>query len=373
MRRKIIIFHHVDNWGGGTVSLLTVVNSLKKKYDVAVYIPHKESDTYIELTKQNINVKTLEDNFGTIHCYSGSFPTFEKTFFICLAKIIVNSYRKVTEIIKYENPDIVIANSMTISWIGRVAKRYGKKAICFVRETASSEPGMKLIYYCLNHYFDGVAYLSNYDLDHYNGKASIQKVVPDTVCVGTYTHTETVDEARKKLGLENGKFYLLFTGGRNTRVKGWNVIRNAMKRIENYNIELLVVGAEASPEEELHNIRCLGTIIDMETIYCAVDAIVFPSVVPHQARPAYEAGFVKKPVIITDYPQTEEFVENEYNGLTFPENNDFELSKAILRLYNDKELLKRLGQNNYEAAWRQHNPEHCEQKLFDFVDEVETI
>ena len=78
-------------------------------------------------------------------------------------------------------------------------------------------------------------------------------------------------------------------------------------------------------------------------------------------------------MIITDYPQTEEFVENEYNGLTFPENNDFELSKAILRLYNDKELLKRLGQNNYEAAWRQHNPEYCEQKLFEFVDEVETI
>ncbi len=373
MRRKIIIFHHVDNWGGGTVSLLTVVNSLKTKYDVVVYIPHKESDTYIELTKWNINVKTLEDNIGTIHCYSGSFPTFGRTFLICLAKIIMHSYRKVAEIIEQEKPDIVIANSMTISWIGRIAKRYGKKAICFVRETASFEPGMKLIYYCLNHYYDGIAYLSNYDLEQFKGKATVQRVIPDTVCPGTYTHVEVANEARKKFGLDKDKFYLLFTGGRNIRVKGWNVIQSAMKRIEDYNIELLVVGTEKLPQEEFHNIRFLGTVIDMVTLYSAIDVLIFPSVVPHQARPVYEAGFVKKPVIITDYPQTEEFVKNGYNGLTFSEKNDLELSRAILRLYNDKELLKGLGENNYVAAWKQHDPGLCEQWLFDFINDVEAI
>lgn len=370
-RIKILIFHHSDAWGGGGISLMVTAGSLNKKYDVTVYLPHKETRLYHELRKRGICVKALNDNIGIIDSFSGSPPTFSKAFFICFLKIILHSYNAVSEIIKNEDPDMVIANSMTLSWIGRLAKKNKKTCICFVRETASAVVGMRLIYYCLNHYFDGVAYLSEFDKNAFHGKAAVQKVIPDTIVKGHYQDVISKEEARRSFAFKSRTFYVLFVGGTNLFPKGFNIIREAMEYLKEYDIELIVAGnaQEAYPCSE--KIRYMGIISDMQAVYSAADVLVFPSTAPHQARPAYEAGFLRKPVIITDYQQTREYVKDGKNGLTFKAGDAHMLSCCILRLYKDKRLLNDLGNNNYKYARAQHDPIKCEKKLLAFIEETE--
>lgn len=350
---------------------MVTAGSLNQKYDVTVYLPHKDTGLYHELQKRGICVKALNDNIGIIDSFSGSPPTFSKAFFICLAKIILHSYKAVSEIIKEEDPDMVIANSMTLSWIGRLAKKYKKIGICFVRETASAAAGMRLIYYCLNHYFDGVAYLSEFDKNAFRGRAAVRKVIPDTIAEGHYQDVISKEEARRTFGFQSRTFYVLFTGGTNRFPKGFHIIRDAMGYLKEYDIELIVAGNEQEAYPCSDKIRFMGIVSDMQAVYSAADVLVFPSTAPHQARPAYEAGFLRKPVIISDYQQTREYVKDGENGLTFKAGDAHMLSRCILRLYKDKRLLNDLGNNNYKYARARHDPVKCEKKLLTFIEETE--
>ena len=59
------------------------------------------------------------------------------------------------------------------------------------------------------------------------------------------------------------------------------------------------------------------------------DLVVFPSTKAHQAMPIYEAGMAERLMIISDFVNTREFLENEKNGLTFPPSNSEALAEKI--------------------------------------------
>lgn len=369
-KTKIILFHHSDSWGGGSLSLLTIADSLNKKYNVVVYLPHTGTELFNSFHKRKICVRAVGDNIGTINTYSGGPPMCSKDFILYMLKIILFSKKKITEIIDKETPDIVIANSMTLCWIGKICSKSHIRSVCFVRETATKLKGMSIIYYFLNHYFDGVAYLSEFDKKQFNGKASVQRVIPDTILPDHFQKNISSDNAKKMLNLAEEYFYILYVGGTVPYPKGWNIIKNAMAMLKKYNIKLILTGNITENIFDSYNIINLGTVKKMDILYSAADIVVFPSTAPHQARPAYEAGYAKKPIIITDYIQTREYVIDNYNGLTFPEGNAYLLAKAILKLYKNKDLRTELGENNYKESIKKHSLTECEKTLFSFIEEV---
>ena len=99
----------------------------------------------------------------------------------------------------------------------------------------------------------------------------------------------------------------------------------------------------------------VGSQDDMSVLYSAADAVVFPSLLPHQSRPAYEAGMFALPIVITDFEETREFVANRVNGLTFERGKSADLAEAILDLYADEELRRRLGVANSDYTKRLHD------------------
>ncbi|MFN4110921.1 MAG: glycosyltransferase family 4 protein [Ignavibacteria bacterium] len=110
------------------------------------------------------------------------------------------------------------------------------------------------------------------------------------------------------------------------------------------------------------------------------DKIIFTGIVSHDKAPEYLAacdilvsphlGFetgerffgsptklfeymaMGKPIIASELEQIGKIIENEFNGLKFKPGYSQELSELILRLYEDRELCKRLGQQAREDVIR---------------------
>ena len=109
-------------------------------------------------------------------------------------------------------------------------------------------------------------------------------------------------------------------------------------------------------ENNLQNIIFLEHQSDVSKCYGACNVLVFPSEKPHQARPVYEAGAANIPVIISDYPNTREFV-NEENGYLFKPKDSKDLAEKIKLAYenkDNKDFLDKL-KKNHENTIKLHN------------------
>ena len=62
-----------------------------------------------------------------------------------------------------------------------------------------------------------------------------------------------------------------------------------------------------------------------------------------------ETFAVQKTIIATNVDGTPEIVKNNYNGILVRPRNSKDISKAILKLYNNNNLLKNLEMNAYKT------------------------
>ena len=120
-----------------------------------------------------------------------------------------------------------------------------------------------------------------------------------------------------------------YSNSKNLFIKIYNIAKkryeeNISKVIENYDLE--------------DRIYKIGIQKDMSDVYELADVLIFPANEPHQARPAFEAGAKKIPVIMPDFKNTEEYVKNEKNGLIFKRRCPKSLANCIIRLISDPEL-----------------------------------
>ena len=129
---------------------------------------------------------------------------------------------------------------------------------------------------------------------------------------------------------------------------------NTLKLIEKYNL--------------WNQIDFFPLTYNMDTFYVESNVVVFPSTIAHQARPIFESGAAKKPIIITRSENIAEFVEENKSGLLFRNNNSLELAKLIMRLFKDPDLCRKLGERNYELACQYHNFESMKSELMEILE-----
>ena len=299
----------------------------------------------------------------------------------------------------HEKPDLIIVNSKVLCWMGKLLNT---KSLCFVRETMIGSPKktMNRIMRNMLDDFTLVSFISNYDLEETGLKKAKTVVSYDFLNLSNYQDKLGKFAACKKLNISSSYFNVLFVGGIDM-LKGIDIAVKAMSILKNENIQLVVAGKD-SGDSSYNNFRSLPKVIkkrksirfsksvrnyiknsemekqvkfigiqsDISIPFSACDVLIFPMKEPHQARPAFEIGVQKKPVIITDFPNIREFVEDGVNGLTFEPNNPEALAQAILKLKNDKELLKRLGVSNYEHTMKYHTALYAMGNLKDKINEI---
>jgi glycosyltransferase involved in cell wall biosynthesis len=397
--KKILFIHHWSTIGGSGISLFNTWQALKSDYDIVTYIPESPPSLFKFLESKGLEPKTYSFTCGQIPYYSGGSNLLKPGFWY----LIVNAIKQVPywkKVIKQENPDLIIVNSKVLCWMGRIFK--GNKSLCFVRETIKGKPTgvINKIMKKMLEDFTIVSFLSEYDLIQTDLKVASSVVSPDFLYPQNYIDRLGKKQACEQLNVDSNSFNIAFVGGVD-KLKGIDIAIKAMNYLKDENITLLVAGNDIGDIVQKnkssiltrtfrrksikfskyvksylnHNglknsVKFIGVQNDISNLFSAVDILIFPMKEPHQARPAFEIGVQKKPVIISDFPNISEFVKDGVNGLTFQANDPKALAKAILKLKDDKDLLKKLGESNYEYTIKYHTEEYAMKPIIDKIQEI---
>lgn len=387
-KKKIVMIHHSGLIGGGSMSMYNNWLQLKDRYNVSCYVPNDPPHLMNFLKEQGLEPEIFTFRLGKITYYNGGNKiTNIKFWYHSIRAIFQIPYWK--KVLKKEKPDLIIINSKVLSWMGSLFKNY--KSICFVRETILGNPKNlvnKFLHKQLDK-FSVVSFISNYDLEQTDLKHAQKIVSYNFLDIKNFEDQLGKRDACNKLGVNPNSFNIVFTGGIE-KLKGIDIAVKALKILENENINLIVAGNDYKEfdkkklsyynfyslmskfkkrnstkfanqikqyikENSLSNlVHFVGIKKNMAEVYSSSDLLIFPMNEPHQARPVFEIGVQKKPVIVTDFENIQEFVLDGENGLTFEVSNENELAECIIKLKKNKVLLKKLGENNYLKTLENH-------------------
>lgn len=135
--------------------------------------------------------------------------------------------------------------------------------------------------------------------------------------------------ARQRLGLEPGLRYFLFPSMGHAR-KGFDLVLEAMADLAGQPIVLLVAGRDAGPGLP-PNVRALGYVQDMRSLYHAVDATLLPSRYEPFGLVLAESLQCETPVIASALCGVAELMQAG-DGLVLPELSARAVREAMLQL-----------------------------------------
>lgn len=392
---KILIIHHSGLIGGAGVSLLNIVDLLAPGNELTVAVSSDPVDIQLQLDsmKDNHGIKVVGygRRIGALTYYSGG-DNFFSARFLYRGMLIFHQWNYWNMLVKEIDPDIVMVNSVILSWMSQLKEIRKRKSICFVRETIkgnlTSLPN-KIIRNNLTH-FDAVTFLTEYDRVSWKFPESQSKVIRDFIDPDTFDQSISRATATRVFGLRDNSFHLLYVGGVSS-MKGFDLAVKAVLQCKS-DVELIVAGVSFEDrrkmggghlneyEQEIkdyiekndHNncIHLVGRQMNMSYCYAAADAVVFPMRSPHQARPAFEAGWYSLPIIIADFDNIQENVKNGENGVLFQPDDLEELAIRIDYLATNPTESKRLGLSNQEHTLAYNNKDANNKILQNLISEM---
>jgi glycosyltransferase involved in cell wall biosynthesis len=399
MKKKILMIHHSGLIGGAGISFYNTWLALEEKYSVVSYVADDPPDLLMFLRDKGLNPHTFPFRLGKLTYYSGGNNLLKPRFWYhALHSLFQISYWK--KIICKEQPDLIIVNSKVLCWMGRIFKKFNIKSVCFVRETILGSP-KKLMNRIMRNMLDDftlVSFISNYDLKETGLTKAKAIVLYDFLDVANYYDKLGKIVACEQLNISPDSFNVLFVGGIN-HLKGIDIAVRSLASLKNEDITLIVSGNDSGAAPNIgfrsladtlkrrnsirfskevkkyiknesieKKIKFIGVQSDMSIPYSACDVLIFPMKEPHQARPAFEIGIQKKTVIISDFPHIHEFVRDGYNGLTFEPLNSKKLAVTIMKIKDNRTLLRELGENNYQHAMQYHTKINVMKALLKEID-----
>ncbi|MEW8992883.1 glycosyltransferase [Clostridium sp.] len=380
------------------MSCFDLINALKNKHNIILALPKGKNAARYKAKEMNID--TLNQNvmpliFGYYNGCSNILRVVIKATFTLKYK---SKWRKILE---QQKPDLVILNSI-VQWpMICLLNNMNIKNVCFVRETMrgnSNNIFNQIIAKNLKK-AGGLSFLSQYDKNQWSLPKKVKQVViPDMLDIDNFTYGINRENARKRLKLKSDAFYILYVGGM-SKLKGAETIIRAINSCEEKNVKLLFLGdlendlitsrgfkrikyySKISFIKKMNkyiksyglidHIQFVGIQKDMSYWYAACDVVVFPAEEAHQARPIYEAGAFKKPIIASNFDNYHEYLKPGVNGLVFEPKNYIELAQIIEKLYKNPSICNELGKNNYELTIKLHNSSSINlqiQKLIEYVE-----
>ena len=391
---RVLFIHHSGLIGGAGVSLYNNVKTVAKSNEVYVALSDDPRDMLELLSplEKELGVKLIPygRRIGAITYYSGG-DAFLSPRFIYRSALIKKQKKYWERLIEETDPDVIAVNSKTTAWLGGLSSVKKRNSICFVRETVKGNRDNfinRRITKQLDR-FSKVIFLSEYDRKTEKLKNADTEVIHNYVSDGQFNTSLSKKEALEKLGITGEGFIVLYAGGV-SEIKGFDIAVQAVLTCDK-SVKLIVAGSDfaqaagskdkktrqyvqrwkeyVSSNDKDGQIVFVGKQSDMSACYACADTVIFPMREPHQARPAFEAGYFKKPIIITDFENIKEFVRDGYNGLLAPNESVGDFARAIERLRTDAELLEKLGNNNYRNTVENHNREISCKRINAIIEE----
>lgn len=382
---KILIIHHSSVVGGGTISGLDVAKMLHLLGHEVVFAAPCKGDILISKCSE-LNIKLDIAGVPPLFTYhSASTGGFK-----CISKYLISSIRlnkRWFNYIKSVAPDLVILNSVTQAPLLSIIQKLGIRSICTIRETYRTF-GSRLINRMLRRLVskaDAALYLTSFDKLQWSTSNRIQEVLPDVVDEERYSvHTSIEIQEFKRINHINSNIkYVLYLGG-TAYAKGLKDLLDAYNIISNHTekIGLFILGNLHQEKVSLpfrilnfkeirYRKECqaliqkfkdkhfpvfdVGLVSDTSYWYEASSAVAFPVKMVHQPRPAYEAGYYHKPIVLPLYENFSDYLNNGENGLYYEANNIQSLANKLETLLSTEGLVESMGENNYNIYLHTHS------------------
>lgn len=161
------------------------------------------------------------------------------------------------------------------------------------------------------------------------------------------------DELKQRLGIPRDAFVMLSVSELNAN-KNLKTTLRAFAKLRHQDLYYLICGSGDMFEsyqklaEELNisdRVIFTGYRYDIFEIVHIADVFLFPSLREGLGVAPIEAMAAGVPIVASDIRGVREYAENEVNGILLDPNDTDGFADAIDRLYNDREMLARLGVN----------------------------
>ncbi len=403
---KLLLFNMSATIGGAGISFLQYLENIDRtKYEVVVYNNANHPDIADRIESMGIRViRALNSPVVFSHFSGADGFALSPIKLLNYFRVLGDGFR-IGRVLDKEKPDVVIVNSMTLFWIGRLAYRRGIRAICLHREVYPK--GLfglrtRLIKYGLDHWFSDIAFISMHEQAETAAVHARSRVIFDKVYLDRFYGIDKYD-VRKKLALPCDAYLVLYIGGA-VKLKGAHTIIDAMNYIDNKGIKLVFLPCPEAPKKktlkDYLSVKAMAKLLlgldyaarvgscyaksqnkqcfifksgtdSIEEYFAACDVIVFPSFAPHQARPIYEAGAARIPVIISDFPHTAEFVTDGVTGFTFKPRDAGALAERTMFVYEikDTDEMRCVLNRNYLNTLRYHNLSTLRAEIKNLLDD----
>ena len=155
---------------------------------------------------------------------------------------------------------------------------------------------------------------------------------------------------------EKNKVIVLFIG-RLIYAKG---VQDLISVIKEFNNVLLLVVGDGPYKRDLeeissNNVIFFGNQALIKPFFTITDILVNPSYSESLPTTIIEAGYFRKPVIASNVGGTKELLIENKTGLLFNPKNKQQLKIQLIKLINDSELRKLLGENLHSLILENHN------------------
>lgn len=108
-----------------------------------------------------------------------------------------------------------------------------------------------------------------------------------------------------------------------------------------------------------------GFVYTTNEIYNNIDLHVFPSHLNAAGRPVFEAAFYKIPSIVAINNPFDDAIIHNQTGICIKEKDPISLAIAIEKLYKDRKLLEKMGEESYKLAHKYYNSKNNASKIYD--------
>lgn len=332
---------------------------------------------YIKWLSQNgFQVDIAVENRG-----DNTLDGVEKSFFLnfprtLFAKELFASYKKLKTIIDSGSYDLIHCHTPIPSMLARLATREARRKGTKVLYTAHGfhfYKGSPLIRwltyypaeYILSNFTDGIITINQEDYNYINGKMChkdsfhIKGIGVDANRFMPFSEQDK-KEKRRELGIEENAFVMLYVAEFIPRKNHEFIIRALPKLIQTIpEIKVVFAGKgilmdkmEALAEELkiTSYIDFLGFRNDIPALSGMTDIGISASKHEGLGLGLAEIMMCEKPIVATFDRGHKEMIVQGQTGFMFAQENDEEFIGYVEKLFNDKELRKKIGENAFEKA-----------------------
>lgn len=166
------------------------------------------------------------------------------------------------------------------------------------------------------------------------------------------------DIVREKLGISETDILLISVGELSSR-KNHQVIIEALSKIKNKNIKLVICGVgslnayliELTEQHDLKNfVKFLGYRQDVDELMQASDIFVFPSVREGLGLAGIEAMASGLPIITSNVNGIKDYSQDGISGYMYPPHDVEGFARGISSLAKNETLRQKMGKHNSEIA-----------------------